>query len=171
MIMDNIFSGSVAVIGLGYIGLPTAAALATRGIDVVGVDVNVDLVKTVGRGEVPLVEPDLAAAVSGAVAMGRLTTSTDTPHADAYVIAVPTPFHEDHSADLSYVRAATEAIAPHLRGGEVLILESTSPPGTTRSVSEWIGTLRPDLTLPHASDGVRTSSSRTAPSGCCPGAS
>jgi UDP-N-acetyl-D-mannosaminuronic acid dehydrogenase len=154
MIMDNVFSGSVAVIGLGYIGLPTAAALATRGIDVVGVDVNADVVKTVGRGEAPLVEPDLAAAVSGAVAMGRLTTSTDTPPADAYVIAVPTPFHEDHSADLSYVRAATEALAPHLRGGEVLILESTSPPGTTRSVSEWIGQLRPDLTLPHASDGV-----------------
>jgi UDP-N-acetyl-D-mannosaminuronic acid dehydrogenase len=154
MIMDNVFSGSVAVIGLGYIGLPTAAALATRGIDVVGVDVNDDVVKTVGRGEVPLVEPDLAAAVSGAVAMGRLTTSTDTPPADAYVIAVPTPFHDDHSADLSYVRAAAEAIAPRLRGGEVLILESTSPPGTTRSVSEWIGKLRPDLTLPHASDGV-----------------
>jgi UDP-N-acetyl-D-mannosaminuronic acid dehydrogenase len=152
--MDNIFSGTVAVIGLGYIGLPTAAALATRGVDVVGVDVNADLVKTVGRGEAPLVEPDLAAAVSGAVAMGRLTTSTDTPPADAYVLAVPTPFHDDHSADLSYVRAATEALAPHLRGGEVVILESTSPPGTTRSVSEWIGELRPDLTLPHASDGV-----------------
>jgi UDP-N-acetyl-D-mannosaminuronic acid dehydrogenase len=152
--MDSIFSGSVAVIGLGYIGLPTAAALATRGIDVVGVDTNADLVKTVGRGEAPLVEPDLAAAVSGAVAMGRLTTSTDTPPADAYVLAVPTPFHDDHSADLSYVRAATEALAPQLRGGEVVILESTSPPGTTRSVSEWIGELRPDLTMPHASDGV-----------------
>jgi UDP-N-acetyl-D-mannosaminuronic acid dehydrogenase len=152
--MDNVFTGKVAVIGLGYIGLPTAAALATRGIDVVGVDVNDDIVKAVGAGEVPLVEPDLAAAVSGAVAMGRLTTSTETPWADAYVIAVPTPFRDDHSADVGYIRAAVEAIAPHLRGGELVILESTSPPGTSRAMSEWIADLRPDLTLPHASDGV-----------------
>jgi len=152
--MDNVFSGTVAVIGLGYIGLPTAAALATRGIDVVGVDVNDDIVKAVGAGEVPLVEPDLAAAVSGAVAMGRLTTSTETPHANAYVIAVPTPFLDDHSADLAYIRAAVEGIAPQLRGGEVVILESTSPPGTSRAMSEWIADLRPDLRLPHATDGV-----------------
>lgn len=152
--MDNVFSGTVAVIGLGYIGLPTAAALATRGIDVVGVDVNDDIVKAVGAGEVPLVEPDLAVAVSGAVAMGRLTTSTETPPADAYVIAVPTPFNDDHSADVSYIRASVEAIAAQLRGGELVILESTSPPGTTRAMSEWIAELRPDLTLPHASDGI-----------------
>lgn len=152
--MEDQFTGRVAVIGLGYIGLPTAAALATRGIEVVGVDVNPDTVKSVGRGEVPFVEPDLAISVSGAVSMGRLTTATEAPEADGFIIAVPTPFLPDHSPDLSYIKAAVTGLAPKLRGGEVIILESTSPPGTTRQVSEWIAQLRPDLTLPHASDGV-----------------
>ena len=152
--MDDIFSGRVAVLGLGYIGLPTAAALATQGVDVVGVDVNPDVVKSVGRGEAPFVEPDLAVAVSGAVAMGRLTTSVDVPEADAFIIAVPTPFLADHSADLSHISAAVSSIAPRLRGGELVVLESTSPPGTTWWISERIGELRPDLTMPHASDGV-----------------
>jgi UDP-N-acetyl-D-mannosaminuronic acid dehydrogenase len=152
--MDNVFSGRVAVVGLGYIGLPTAAALATRGIEVVGVDVNPDNVKAIGRGEVPFVEPDLAVAVSGAVAMGRLTATLEMPEADAFIIAVPTPFQDDHSADLSYIRSAVENIAPKLRGGELVILESTSPPGTTLKISEWIGDLRPDLTMPHVGEGV-----------------
>ena len=152
--MDDVFNGSVAVIGLGYIGLPTAAALATRGLDVVGVDINPDTVKAIGQGEAPFVEPDLAVAISGAVAMGRLTASVETPAADAYIIAVPTPFLEDHSADVSHIRAAIEGIAPRLRGGEVVILESTSPPGTSRLMSEWVAELRPDLNLPHATDGV-----------------
>jgi UDP-N-acetyl-D-mannosaminuronic acid dehydrogenase len=152
--MDSTFSGRVAVIGLGYIGLPTAACLATRGVDVVGVDVNEATVKSVANGEVPFIEPDLAVAVSGAVAMGRLTATTEVPEADAYIIAVPTPFAEDHQADLRYVRAATESIAPKLRGGEVVILESTSPPGTTHGISQWLAELRPDLVLPHASEGV-----------------
>ena len=133
---------------------PTAAALATRGVEVVGVDVNPDTVKAIARGEAPFVEPDLAVAVSGAVAMGRLTATMETPEADAYIIAVPTPFNDDHSADLSYVRAAAEQIAPQLRGGEIVILESTSPPGTTEQVSEWLGDLRPDLMLPHAGEGI-----------------
>jgi UDP-N-acetyl-D-mannosaminuronic acid dehydrogenase len=151
---DHIFDGRVAILGLGYIGLPTAAALATRGVEVVGVDVNPHTVASVSNGEVPFVEPDLAAAVSGAVAMGRLSATTEVPHADAYIIAVPTPFNDDHTADLRYVRAATEAIAPHLRGGEVVILESTSPPGTTEGVSRWLAELRPDLVLPHSSEGI-----------------
>jgi UDP-N-acetyl-D-mannosaminuronic acid dehydrogenase len=152
--MDELFSGRVAILGLGYIGLPTAAALATRGIDVVGVDVNEATVKAVSNGEVPFVEPDLSAAVSGAVAMGHLTATTETPQADAFIIAVPTPFAEDHQADLHYVRAAVEQIAPQLRGGEIVILESTSPPGTTDQVSRWLADLRPDLVLPHSSEGV-----------------
>jgi UDP-N-acetyl-D-mannosaminuronic acid dehydrogenase len=152
--MDTHFNGRVAVVGLGYIGLPTAACLATRGVDVVGVDVNEATIKSVANGEVPFVEPDLSAAVSGAVAMGRLTATQEMPEADAYIIAVPTPFEENHRADLHYVRAATEAIAPKLRGGEVVILESTSPPGTTHSISQWLAELRPDLVLPHASEGV-----------------
>jgi len=152
--MSTHFSGRVAILGLGYIGLPTAAALATRGVDVVGVDVNEATVKAVANGEVPFVEPELSVAVSGAVAMGRLSATTETPEADAYIIAVPTPFHGDHEADLSYVRSAVEQIAPRLRGGEVVILESTSPPGTTESVSRWLGELRPDLVMPHSSEGV-----------------
>jgi UDP-N-acetyl-D-mannosaminuronic acid dehydrogenase len=152
--MDEQFTGRVAILGLGYIGLPTAAVLATRGIPVVGVDVNEATVKAVANGEVPFVEPDLAVAVSGAVSMGNLTASTETPRADAYVIAVPTPFAEDHRADLRFVRSAVEAIAPQLEPGNLVVLESTSPPGTTEQVSRWLGELRPDLVLPHSSEGV-----------------
>lgn len=143
------FERGVAVIGLGYIGLPTSAAIAAQGVRVLGVDVNPDTVAAINAGQVPIVEPDLDAAVAGAVARGLLTASVEVPEADAYLIAVPTPFRDDHQPDLSYVRAAAEAIAPRLRGGEVVILESTSPPGTTRAVSEWIAAVRPDLKLPH----------------------
>lgn len=152
--MSDTFNGTVAVIGLGYIGLPTAAALATRGVQVVGVDINPDTVKTIARGEAPFVEPDLAVAVSGAVAMGRLTASMEPPEADAFIIAVPTPSDADHTADLTFVRNAVEQIAPRLRGGEIVILESTSPPGTCLAMSEWLGELRPDLRMPHAGEGV-----------------
>lgn len=139
----------IAVVGLGYIGLPTAAALAMHGAEVVGVDVSGATVKAVSAGMVPFVEPDLAVAVSGAVTMGRLTATTEMPSARTYIVAVPTPFLEDRSADLSFIRSATEAIAPMLQGGELVILESTSPPGTTRKMSQWIVELRPDLRLPH----------------------
>lgn len=152
--MDEVFTGRVAIIGLGYIGLPTAVALATRGVEVVGVDVNEATVKAVSNGELPFVEPELAVGVSGAVSMGRLTATTETPEADAYIIAVPTPFLEDHSADMSYVRQAVEQIAPKLRGGEIVVLESTSPPGSTEDVSRWLAELRPDLNPAHSSEGV-----------------
>lgn len=145
----NAFTGCVAILGMGYIGLPTAVALATRGIEVIGVDINPAIVSSVSRGEVSFVEPDLAIALSGAVAMGRLKATMETPEADAYVIAVPTPFNEDHSADLSYVKAAAEQIAPRLRQGNIVVLESTSPPGTTEKIAQWIGELRPDLRMPH----------------------
>ena len=151
--MDDIFRGRVAVVGLGYIGLPTAAALATQGIDVIGVDVNPDTVKAVTYGQVPFVEPDLAVAVSGAVSIGRLTATIDMPEADAFIIAVPTPFNSDRTADLSYVRSAAESIAPRLRVGNLVLLESTSPPGTAMALSRWLEELRPDLQLPHATDG------------------
>ncbi|HEY0485762.1 MAG TPA: UDP-N-acetyl-D-mannosamine dehydrogenase [Mycobacteriales bacterium] len=145
----------IAVIGLGYIGLPTAAALATNGLDVVGVDVNTRTVESVNRGEVPFVEPDLGVAVSGAVKLGRLKASTEAPEADVFIVAVPTPFQEGHKADLSYIRAATEAIAPKLRGSELVILESTSPPGTTEQMADWVRELRPDLPVAgHTADGT-----------------
>ncbi|WEO76920.1 UDP-N-acetyl-D-mannosamine dehydrogenase [Cryobacterium sp. SO2] len=152
--MDDTFTGRVAILGLGYIGLPTAVALATRGIEVAGVDINEAIVEAVSLGRVPFVEPDLAIAVSGAVSVGRLTASTVVPEADAFIIAVPTPFLPDHSADLSYIRAAVDQIAPNLKPGNLVVLESTSPPGTTDQVSRWLAVLRPDLRFPHEVDGM-----------------
>jgi len=141
--MENI--KTVAVIGLGYIGLPTAAILASKGIDVIGVDVKQSTVDAVNRGEVPFVEPDLGTYLAGAVTQGKLSASVKTPAADAYIVAVPTPFKGDHAADLSFIEAAADAIAPQLVGGELLILESTSPPGATQHMADRILALRPDL--------------------------
>ncbi|TQM57319.1 UDP-N-acetyl-D-mannosamine dehydrogenase [Humibacillus xanthopallidus] len=143
------FDDGIAVIGLGYIGLPTCAALTGRGLRVIGVDVNARTVAEINAGRVPIVEPNLDEAILEAVERGMLTATTEVPHASVYLIAVPTPFRGDHEPDLRHVRAATEAIAPRLRGGEVVILESTSPPGTTERISGWISDLRPDLKLPH----------------------
>lgn len=137
----------VAVVGLGYIGLPTAAILAGNGVQVVGVDVNLNTVDSVNRGEVPFVEPDLASYVSGAVSLHHLTAATETPEAEAYIVAVPTPFNPDKTADVSYIEAAARGIAPQLKGGELIILESTSPPGTTQHLGEYLIGLRPDLSL------------------------
>lgn len=147
--LNEVFSGKLVVVGMGYIGLPTATVLATRGVQVIGVDVNPRIVETISRGEAPFIEPDLAVAVSGAVAMGRLSMSREIPEADAFIIAVPTPFNEDHTADLSYVKTAAEQVAARLRPGNIVVLESTSPPGTTELVSRWIAAVRPDLAMPH----------------------
>lgn len=167
--MTEVFTGRVAVIGLGYIGLPTAVALATRGVEVIGVDVNPRTFEAVSRGELPFVEPDLAVGVSGAVSMGRLTATHETPEADAFIIAVPTPFNDDHTADVSYIERAVEQIAPRLKGGELVILESTSPPGTTLGISRQLAELRPDLTLPHASEGTPDISVAHCPERVLPG--
>lgn len=119
---------SIAVIGLGYIGLPTAVVLAQRGTRVFGVDVDQRKVTEVNEGRLPFVEPGLGEALAEVVGNGTLTASTDTPKAEAYVVAVPTPFQPDHSADLSYVLAAARNIAPNLEDGNLVVLESTSPP-------------------------------------------
>lgn len=138
---------TVAVIGLGYIGLPTAAILASNGVKVIGVDVSDRHVAAVNRGEVPFVEPDLATHVAGAVSKGLLSAQKETPAAHTYIVAVPTPFKGDHKADLSYIDAAVDAIIPQLRGGELIILESTSPPGTTEHIAQRVLEARPDLSL------------------------
>ncbi|MDK1329049.1 UDP-N-acetyl-D-mannosamine dehydrogenase [Arthrobacter sp. zg-Y1143] len=138
---------NVAVIGLGYIGLPTAAVLAANGLNVIGVDVKQANVEAINRGEVPFVEPDLGVQVAGAVSQGALTATMETPSADAYIVAVPTPFNADRTADLSYIEAAARGIAPQLTGGELVILESTSPPGATRHLGDYLVQLRPDLSL------------------------
>ncbi len=141
---------NVVVVGLGYIGLPTAAILASNGIRVVGVDVNENTVAAVNRGEVPFVEPDLAAYVAGAVGQSKLHAVTQAPVAEAYIVAVPTPFNPDKTADLRYIEAAARGIAPLLAGGELIILESTSPPGTTKHLGDFLIGLRPDLSLDNA---------------------
>ncbi|MFJ3404447.1 UDP-N-acetyl-D-mannosamine dehydrogenase [Promicromonospora sp. NPDC090134] len=143
---------TVAVVGLGYIGLPTAAILAANGVPVTGIDVSPATVEAVNRGQVPFVEPDLAGYVSDAVSSGRLRAVPAPEPADAYIVAVPTPFMDDHKPDLSYIKAAAQAIAPVLRGGELIVLESTSPPGTTRRMAEWVLDQRPDLSLDGSGD-------------------
>ena len=144
---------TVAVIGLGYIGLPTAAVLAKAGLDVVGVDVSPERVEAVNRGELPFAEEGLGEVVAAQVSAGRLQAQAETPQADAYIVAVPTPFTgEDHEADLSYIEAAARRIAPRLTGGALVILESTSPPGTTEHMAAAILGRRPDLSL-DGSDG------------------
>lgn len=138
---------SVAVIGLGYIGLPTAAVLASTGAEVVGVDINQRAVDVINAGEVPFVEPDMATVVAGVVSQGHLRATTETPHADNYIVAVPTPFKDGRKPDLSYIETAGRQIAPLLQGNELIILESTSPPGATEFLAETVLSERPDLTL------------------------
>ncbi|GAA5163930.1 UDP-N-acetyl-D-mannosamine dehydrogenase [Ornithinimicrobium tianjinense] len=143
---------TVAVIGLGYIGLPTAAILASHGQKVIGVDVNPVHVDAVNAGQVPFVEPELETHVAGAVSLGMLSAQAETPKVGTYIIAVPTPFTEGHQADLSYIDAATDAIIPHLEGGELVILESTSPPGATEHLAARIIAARPELTVDQESE-------------------
>jgi UDP-N-acetyl-D-mannosaminuronic acid dehydrogenase len=121
----------ICVLGLGYIGLPTASTFATHGLRVVGVDVNTQVVTTLRNGGLHIHEPGLRTLVQAALGSGNLTIDQHPEGADAFIIAVPTPFKDDKKADLSYVMAAAEAIVPHLRPGNLVILESTSPPRTT----------------------------------------
>ena len=117
--------------GLGYIGLPTASFLGTKGYDVVGVDVSPAVVDTINGGDIHIVEPDLDILVKSAVNAGNLRASLEPTEADVFILAVPTPFKGNYDPDLSYVRQATRAIAPYLKPGNLIILESTSPVGTT----------------------------------------
>lgn len=138
----------ISVIGLGYIGLPTAAMFASRKKQVIGVDVNEKAVQTINAGNIHIVEPDLDVVVRAAVTEGYLKASLTPEEADAFLVAVPTPFKEDKKPDLKYIEAACKAIAPVLKKGDVLVLESTSPVGATKQMAEWISELRPDLKMP-----------------------
>ncbi|QIG54263.1 UDP-N-acetyl-D-mannosamine dehydrogenase [Altererythrobacter sp. BO-6] len=139
----------ISVIGLGYIGLPTAAMFASRKIQVVGVDVNEVAVETINRGQIHIVEPDLDMVVHAAVNEGYLRATTTPEPADAFLIAVPTPFKgENHEPDLSYIEAASKAIAPFLEKGNLVVLESTSPVGATEAMADWLAAARPDLSFP-----------------------
>lgn len=142
----------ISVIGLGYIGLPTATMFASRKKKVIGVDVNQNAVDTINRGEIHIVEPDLDAIVHATVTEGYLKAKTVPEKADAFLIAVPTPFKEEYEPDLSYIESACKAIAPVLTKGNIVILESTSPVGATEAVSKWLAKERPDLSFPLKSD-------------------
>ena len=135
----------VVTIGLGYIGLPTSALIASHKINVVGVDIDKKVVEIINRGKIHIVEPDLEEAVSQAVSRGFLRASTKPVSADVYLIVVPTPFKEGKQPDISFVEDATRTITPFLKRGDLYIIESTSPVGTTEKMQKLIYKLRPEL--------------------------
>jgi len=139
---------TISVVGLGYIGLPTAAMFASRKIKVIGVDVVEKTVDTINQGNIHIVEPDLDMIVQSAVETGYLRAVTKPEPADAFLIAVPTPFKGDHEPDLKYIESAAKSIAPVLKKGDLVILESTSPVGATEKMVEWMAETRPDLSFP-----------------------
>jgi UDP-N-acetyl-D-mannosaminuronic acid dehydrogenase len=139
---------TVCVVGLGYIGLPTAATLASRGIEVIGVDTNPHVVDAVNAGEPCFSEPDLDMLLRAATTLGKLRAAAAPEPADAFVIAVPTPFNADRSPNLDHIDAAADAIAPALGAGNVVILESTSPVGATEQLAARLARRRPDLSFP-----------------------
>jgi UDP-N-acetyl-D-mannosaminuronic acid dehydrogenase len=138
----------VSVIGLGYIGLPTAAILASRGVDVIGVDVNQNAVDIINQGKIHIVEPELNILVREAVEKDQLKAVIKPEKVDVFMVAVPTPFKGNYKPDLSYIKSAAKAIAPVLEKGNLVILESTSPVGTTEKMMEWMKAERPDLSFP-----------------------
>lgn len=139
---------TISMIGLGYIGLPTATMFASRKKKVIGVDVNQHAVDTINQGKIHIIEPDLDILVQAVVQQGYLRATTKPEPAEAFLIAVPTPFTEGHKPDLSYIESAAKAIAPVLVKGNLVILESTSPVGTTEKLAEWLAAARPDLSFP-----------------------
>ncbi|PAJ74481.1 UDP-N-acetyl-D-mannosamine dehydrogenase [Pseudoalteromonas sp. NBT06-2] len=146
---------TISVVGLGYIGLPTAAMFASRKIKVIGVDVNQQAVDTINRGEIHIVEPELDMLVHAAVTEGYLKATIIAEPADAFLIAVPTPFKNNDSEipepDLTYIESAARAIAPVLKKGDLVILESTSPVGATEQMAAWLAEERGDLSFPQES--------------------
>lgn len=143
---------TVSIVGLGYIGLPTAAVFASRKVNVIGVDVNQHAVDKINRGEIHIIEPDLDMVVHAGVTEGYLRATTLPEAADAFLIAVPTPFKEgptgSHHPDMDYIESAAKSIAPVLKIGDLVILESTSPVGATEQMASWLAEVRPDLTFP-----------------------
>lgn len=138
----------VSIIGLGYVGLPTAATIATRGVSVIGVDISQKAVDTINSGCAHIEETDLDIVLNAAVISGYLKAVTEPQPADVFVIAVPTPVNPDKTSDLRFVEAAFRSIAPVLAKGNLVILESTSPIGTTERMTALMAELRPDLTFP-----------------------
>ncbi|MBI5637145.1 MAG: UDP-N-acetyl-D-mannosamine dehydrogenase [Nitrospinae bacterium] len=140
----------VQVVGLGYIGLPTAVIIADHGIDVVGLDVSQRIVDTINRGEIHVIESDIEKAAHRVVKEGKLRATLSAEDADVFIIAVPTPFTDGHLPDVTFLKAAVKSIAPSLRKGNIVILESTLPVGTTNDMCAYMKKLRPDLSFPDA---------------------
>jgi len=162
---------TVSVIGLGYIGLPTAAIIARAGMQVCGVDVSQHVVDTINRGEIHIEEVDLDGLVRGVVQRGLLSAAIKIAPADVFVIAVPTPFAKDglHTPDICYVMRAAESVAKVLKPGDTVILESTSPVGTTETMRDLIASARPDLKMPGLTDGISDVSIAYCPERVLPG--
>lgn len=139
---------TISMIGLGYIGLPTATLFASRKKKVIGVDVSEHAVNTINSGNIHIIEPELDILVQATVHEGYLRATLKPEPADAFLIAVPTPFVDGFKPDLSYIEAAAKSIAPVLKKGNLVILESTSPVGATEQMSAWLASARPDLTFP-----------------------
>ncbi len=135
----------VVMMGLGYIGLPTAALIASKQIKTLGVDVSDKVVQKVNQGEIHIVEPDLAGLVKHVVEQGHLKAQTKPEEADVFLVAVPTPFKGDNEPDLKYVESATKMALPYLKKGDLFIIESTSPVGTTELMADLIYAERPEL--------------------------
>ena len=131
--------------GLGYIGLPTAIIAARHGVEVVGVDINPKVVETINRGEIHIVEPGLKDLCKEVISSGHLKAALQPEESDVYLIVVPTPFKGDHEPDISYVEAATRMVIPFFKEGDLFIIESTSPVGTTEKMEKLIFTSRPEL--------------------------
>lgn len=139
---------TISVLGLGYVGLPTAATFASRGLHVIGVDVREEVVGNIQSGKAHFAEPDLDIVLRAVVAQGALRATTKPEEAEAFLIAVPTPIRSDKTADLSAVHAALASVAPVLKRGDLVIIESTCPVGTTKQAAKQLRSLRPDLTFP-----------------------
>jgi UDP-N-acetyl-D-mannosaminuronic acid dehydrogenase len=145
---------TISIIGLGYIGLPTATVLASRKKRVIGVDVSRHVVDTINRGDIHIIEPELDILVQAAVGSGHLQAVTSPEPADVFLIAVPTPLTPEHCPDLSYIESAVKSIASVLEKGNLVLLESTSPVGTTEKIAGWLADARPDLSFPQQQGGA-----------------
>jgi UDP-N-acetyl-D-mannosaminuronic acid dehydrogenase len=165
---------SLVVMGLGYIGLPTAAMFASAGVRVLGVDVNPRIIDTINEGKIHIVEPGLEEVVNASVSKGLLSASDKPETADAYIIAVPTPFenvdHDIPNPDLKFIKSAANALAPVLKSGDLIILESTSPVGATHIMTELLADLRMDLKFPLNEKGLFDVNIAYCPERVLPGA-
>ena len=146
----------VSVIGLGYIGLPTAVIIASKGINVIGVDTNTKIIDSINNSRAHIAEPGIEDLLKEAISRKRLIASQDLVKSDVFIIAVPTPFKEEKKADLSYIFSAVDSIAPVLEEGNLIIIESTIPVGTTEKVADYISSLRDDLSIPKINNSKKS---------------